>query len=126
MCSPGVAEMLLNFFGIIMVPQAWWAIIRHAGGNLAVGELDFILERERSKAFNAARLLVLIYDTTVTLSFYLQSFLPLMLVGLPALYGVWHMVLTGLTQHIGLAEDVLDLSLNCRTMYLNPIRHSVN
>ena len=29
------------------------------------------------------------------------------------------MLLTGLTQHIGLAEDVLDHRLNCRTMYIN-------
>jgi len=29
------------------------------------------------------------------------------------------MFMTGLTQHIGLAEDVLDHRLNCRTMYIN-------
>ena len=39
---------------------------------------------------------------------------------LPRLYGAWHHVLTGLTQHVGLAEDVLDHRLNCRTVYMNP------
>jgi fatty acid desaturase len=27
----------------------------------------------------------------------------------------------GLTQHAGLAEDVLDHRLNCRTVYMNPV-----
>ncbi len=31
------------------------------------------------------------------------------------------MVIFGLTQHAGLAEDVLDHRLNCRTVYMNPI-----
>ena len=31
------------------------------------------------------------------------------------------MVIFSLTQHAGLAEDVLDHRLNCRTVYMNPI-----
>ena len=31
------------------------------------------------------------------------------------------MLLFGLSQHVGLAEDVLDHRLNCRTIYLNPV-----
>ena len=34
-------------------------------------------------------------------------------------------VMTGLTQHIGLAEDVLDHRLNCRTVYINPFSRFV-
>jgi fatty acid desaturase len=48
-----------------------------------------------------------------------------MLIGLPRLYGAWHHVLTGLTQHAGLAEDTLDHRLNSRTVYLNPISRFV-
>ncbi len=43
-----------------------------------------------------------------------------MLIGLPRLYGAWQHLMFGLTQHIGLAEDVLDHRLNCRTVYMNP------
>ena len=32
------------------------------------------------------------------------------------------MIIYGLTQHAGLAEDVLDHRLNCRTVYMNPDR----
>ena len=49
------------------------------------------------------------------------SILPVMLIGLPRLYGAWHHIMTGLTQHGGLAEDVSDHRLNCRTVYMNPV-----
>ena len=44
-----------------------------------------------------------------------------MFVGLPNLYGAWLMPIYGYTQHAGLAENVLDHRLNCRTVYMNPI-----
>ena len=37
------------------------------------------------------------------------------------LYGAWLMLVYGLTQHAGLAENVLDHRLNCRTVYMNPV-----
>jgi len=58
---------------------------------------------------------------TVAVALWTGSWLPLMLVGLPRLYGSWHMVLTGLLQHIGLADNVTDHRLNTRTVYMNPI-----
>jgi fatty acid desaturase len=51
----------------------------------------------------------------------LGSILPLMLIGLPRLYGAWHHVLTGLLQHGGLADNVVDHRLNSRTVLMNPI-----
>jgi fatty acid desaturase len=51
----------------------------------------------------------------------LRSWLPLMLIGLPRLYGCWHMVLVGLLQHGGLADNVVDHRLNSRTVYMNPV-----
>ena len=44
-----------------------------------------------------------------------------MLVGLPRLYGAWHHVMTGLLQHGGLADNVIDHRLNSRTVYMNPV-----
>ena len=49
------------------------------------------------------------------------SILPLMLIGLPRLYGAWHHVMTGLLQHGGLADNVIDHRLNSRTVYMNPV-----
>lgn len=44
-----------------------------------------------------------------------------MLIGLPRIYGCWHMILVGFLQHGGLAEDVLDHRLNSRTVLMNPV-----
>jgi fatty acid desaturase len=120
MRPPEVAKVLLNFFGLLMIPQFLWNMVRYAGGRLSDGEKDYILKSERSKVAFVARIWVAIYAAAIGLALYTWSFLPLMFIGLPSFYGCWHMLLTGLTQHIGLAEDVLDHRLNSRTMYINP------
>ncbi len=51
-----------------------------------------------------------------------ESWLPVLLVGpLPSMYGAWFGHMVGLTQHAGLAEDVLDHRLNSRTVRMNPL-----
>ena len=62
-----------------------------------------------------------IYLAAILAALAARSWLPLMLIGLPRLYGCWHMVMTGLLQHIGLADNVTDHRLNTRTVYMNPI-----
>ena len=57
----------------------------------------------------------------IGLAIYYRSILPLMFIGLPNFYGAWLMPIYGHTQHAGLAENVLDHRLNCRTVYMNPI-----
>ncbi len=57
----------------------------------------------------------------IGLALYARSILPLMFIGLPNLYGAWLMPIYGYTQHAGLAENVLDHRLNCRTVYMNPV-----
>ena len=57
----------------------------------------------------------------IALAIGLHSLLPLMLIGLPSFYGAWMYLMFGLTQHAGLAEDVLDHRLNSRTVMMNPL-----
>lgn len=122
---PEVGKVLLNFFGVIDAPQALGAMLRLAAGRLTAAEKDFIPESEWNKAIRVARVWTAIYALVIAASIWTKSILPLMVIGLPRFYGAWHHVLTGLTQHIGLAEDVLDHRLNCRTMYLNPFSRFV-
>jgi len=86
---------------------------------MAPVELTFIPETEHQKIYIRARIYVLIYAGVIALAFVTRSFLPLMLIGLPNLYGSWLTVIYGLTQHAGLAENVLDHRLNTRTVYMN-------
>jgi fatty acid desaturase len=125
MRPPDVAKVALNFFGIVDVPQAMWNMLRYTAGHLNGAEKDFVPEAERRKVFQVARVWTLIYAVVIGTCLWTGSILPLMLIGLPRMYGAWHHVLTGITQHVGLAEDVLDYRLNCRTVQLNPLSRFV-
>ena len=91
-------------------------MVRNAAGNISAEEKTFMPEQEQPRAILIARIWLAIYAATIALALYMGSFLPLMLVGLPRLYGAWHHVLTGLLQHGGLADNVTDHRLNSRTV----------
>ncbi len=122
---PAVGKLILAFFGLLDAPQSLRAMLRYAFGSLSDAEKDFVPQSEWSKAATVARIWVAIYAATILAALWMGSVLPFMLIGLPRLYGAWHHVLTGITQHIGLADNVLDHRLNCRTVYMNPFSRFV-
>jgi fatty acid desaturase len=111
----------LNFFGLIDVPVSLARMILHAFGQLAADEATYVPETEWNKVFRTARVWSGIYAAVILLALLVESWLPLMLIGLPRLYGAWLHIVFGLTQHAGLAEDVLDHRLNTRTVYMHPV-----
>ncbi len=121
MRPPDLLKTALLFTGLPDYRYAFPALVRNAFGKLSPDEKSYIPESEWPKAVAAARWHMAIYGSTIALALILRSWLPLMLVGLPRLYGTWHMVLTGLLQHIGLADNVTDHRLNTRTVYINPV-----
>lgn len=122
---PKIGLLLLNLFGLVEAPEALFNMVRYASGSLTADEKDFVPEAEQPKVAASARVWVAIYVAVIVACFVMRSILPATLIGLPRFYGCWHMVLTGLTQHIGLAEDVLDHRLNARTVYMNPFSRFV-
>lgn len=120
MRPPDLIRLALNVFGLIDFPIALLAMLRYSAGYLNDEEKDYVPSSETAKVFKVARIWTLIYAATLAACFYWGTILPLMIIGLPRLYGAWHHILCGLTQHVGLAEDVLDHRLNCRTVYMNP------
>jgi len=82
---------------------------------------EYLPVSESRKAILVARIYVLIFAIFIGWAIAARSILPLMFVGLPTFYGSWLMVVFGLTQHAGLAEDLLDHRLNSRTVYMNPL-----
>ncbi|MDL5054696.1 fatty acid desaturase [Oscillatoria laete-virens NRMC-F 0139] len=118
---PDLVGIALGIFNVKGGYYEMKNIFRHATGHISEEEKTYIPESEWPKVGRNARIYVSIYIVTVGLAVYFKSFLPIMYVILPGFYGAWHMLLTGLTQHAGLAEDVLDHRLNCRTVYLNPV-----
>jgi len=118
---PTLWEIAVSFLGIMQAKVYFKKIFLHASGQLTAEEKTFIPESEWGKVVMTARIHLGIYVATIALSLATWSIMPLMFVGLPSFYGAWLYLTTGLTQHAGLAEDVLDHRLNCRTVYMNPV-----
>ena len=121
MRPPELLRIGLNFFGILDALRAMQTMVKNAFGILDPEEASFIPEPERPKVFRIARIWFAIYAATIAAALAMGSILPLMLIGLPRLYGAWHHVLTGILQHAGLADNVLDHRLNSRTVLMNPV-----
>ncbi len=121
MRPPDVIALALNFLALKSGFKAFTHLFMHAVGRLSADEMAFVPEMERGKVYLVARLYLALFALVVGACFYAGSVLPAMFVGLPTFYGAWLSVYFGVTQHVGLAEDVLDHRLNSRTIYMNPI-----
>ncbi|MCU0786548.1 MAG: fatty acid desaturase, partial [Verrucomicrobia bacterium] len=118
---PNLFVMFLKLFGLKQIPAYFQGVLLHCAGRLTAAEKTYIPESEYGKVFVRARIYALIYAAVIGLAVYSHSLLPLMFIGLPHLYGTWLMPVYSTTQHAGLAENVLDHRLNCRTVLMNPI-----
>jgi fatty acid desaturase len=121
MRPPDLLRVCLNFFGILDAWHAMGDTVRNAFGHISAGERTFIPESEYGSLMRIARIWLAIYVAVIGLTIVLHSILPLVVIGLPRLYGAWHHVLTGLLQHGGLADNVIDHRLNSRTVLMNPV-----
>jgi fatty acid desaturase len=118
---PDVAGILLNLFALKSGWKALSQVALHATGRLSEDELSFVPEMERWKVFLVARLYFTAFATVFVACIATRSVLPAIFIGLPTFYGGFMAVFFGLTQHAGLAEDVLDHRLNSRTVYMNAL-----
>jgi len=118
---PSRTMFIINFFALPSFPKFFGGVFRHSIGRISAEEKTFLPESEYRKVILRARIYLLIYLGVVGLAIWQRSLLPLMFIGLPTLYGSWLMPIYYYTQHAGLAENVLDHRLNCRTVYMNPV-----
>lgn len=114
-------RIVLNFFGIIDTINGIKDMCRIGVNGLNDAERTYVPDGQAKSAILTARIWIGIYCVTLIGAVEMGSILPLMLIGLPRLYGAWHHVLTGLLQHGGLAENVTDHRANTRTVMMNPI-----
>jgi MocE subfamily Rieske [2Fe-2S] domain protein len=118
---PDIKGMFFRFLSIPVYRKYFYRICLHSLGMMTADEKTFVPQSEFAKIFGKARIYLAIYLLVIGISIWTRSILPLMFIGLPHLYGTWLMPIYGFTQHAGLAENVLDHRLNCRTVYMNPI-----
>jgi len=122
MRPPEMFRFLLNFLGIPNAIAGSRSLLRHAFGRMGKDEQTFIPEGEWGPMIRTARMFLLVHLAIVALAISTRSILPMLFVGpLPSMYGAWLAYYLGVTQHVGLAEDVLDHRLNARTIYMNPV-----
>ncbi|SEO87958.1 fatty acid desaturase family protein [Paenibacillus sp. OV219] len=95
--------------------------ILHTFGKLEEQEKEYIPASEHNKVFREARIYMLIFLAVIAACIATGSILPAMFIILPTFYGFLLVLTFGVTQHLGLYEDVLDHRLNTRTIYMNPI-----
>lgn len=118
---PNLLAIALNFFALWSGSIQFRRLFLHCLGIITAEEQTYIPLEERPKVYRTARIWAISYSLVIAWSVAVHSILPMMFIGLPSFYGAWLLVVFGLTQHAGLAEDVLDHRLNCRTVYMNPI-----
>jgi fatty acid desaturase len=128
MLPPNMFVKALHFVGIYDVWESLKILARNALGNVSPDERSYLPESEVPNAIFAARVHMAIYAATAAASLWMlaagmgwRALIPFMLIGLPRIYGCWHFIMTGLLQHGGLAENVVDHRLNTRTVYMNPV-----
>lgn len=116
---PDIKAIILSFINYGVYPKYFKHIVLHSCGRMTAEEATYIPQTEYPKIYRRARVYVGIYAAVIFLSLYLGSWLPILLVGGCNLFGTWLGPIYGYTQHAGLAENVLDHRLNCRTVYMN-------
>ncbi|WP_018149709.1 fatty acid desaturase [Leeia oryzae] len=117
----GVIGWLLDFFFLKSGSIEFFRTIKHAFGVVSPATRSFVPASEIPKMIISSRIHTLIYAVTLTTCAYSHSILPAMFVVLPRFYGSPLTQVFNITQHAGLAEDVLDHRLNTRTVIFNPV-----
>jgi fatty acid desaturase len=121
MRPPAFARLIGNFLGIFDMITGMQRLVYNTFIGVHPEEKTYVPQSDWPKVVRVARIWFTIYAATIGLGLWSGSILPLMVIGLPRLYGAWHHVMTGLLQHGGLADNVIDHRLNSRTVYMNPI-----
>lgn len=118
---PNLLALVLSLCAVGVYRTYYASLLRHALGRMTPDERTFIPESEFPKVFRNARLIVAAYAVIIVSAVVWQSWIPVFLFILPQFFGTWLMIIQNTPQHAGLAENVLDHRLNCRTVYMNPI-----
>ncbi|WP_396626981.1 fatty acid desaturase, partial [Luteitalea sp.] len=118
---PDLREMFLKCFNYRAWRRYFTNSTLHAFGRITAIEATFIPPAEYPKVFLRARIYLAIMVAVAGACVYWRTWLPLVFVYGPNLYGAWLMAIYGWTQHAALAENVLDHRLNCRTIHMNPV-----
>jgi fatty acid desaturase len=114
-------DVLSNFFFLKFTAGGAWLLLRHALGIRTPEAKSVVPPEEHGRMFWSARVVLLVHAAVIAASICFGTWVPVLLITLPRFYGGWLFWLYALTQHAGLAQDVWDHRMVCRSVKLNPV-----
>ena len=114
-------KLAADFVRIPFAREYLGATVLHAFGVVSKGARDFVPEGEYRRMNRNSRVLFAAYAAVLAWAIATGSWLPLMLLFFPRMYGAWLHELLATTQDGGLAMDVWDHRRNSRTVRLGPV-----
>lgn len=118
---PALLKLFLTLFNLPGGAKTIGHVFVHALGRKTFPEEDFVPASEWPKVFAAARGWIAVWLAVLLLSAAAGSPWPILFVLAPPFLGHQLVLFFGLSQHVGLADDVADHRLNTRTIYMNPV-----
>lgn len=118
---PSVGKLAWTFTHIQGGGTLMTTVMKYAAGWKDPVVDILVPEQDRKRVAWEARVYVAIWAAVAVWAIATSSLYPLLLIGLPTIYGGWLVVFFGVTQHAGLREDVLDHRYSTRTVLMNPI-----
>ena len=95
-------------------------IIKHSFGIITSVVKVTVPEKEIKKIINSSRLYLSFWLLVILSSVLFQSWLPIIMIILPPFYGNTILMICGMTQHAGLADNINDHRKSTRTVIMNP------
>jgi fatty acid desaturase len=95
-------------------------IIKHSFGIITPVVKVSVPEKEIKKIIYSSRVYLGFWLLVILSSVLLQSWLPIIMIILPPFYGNTVLMICGMTQHAGLADNIKDHRKSTRTVIMNP------
>ena len=96
-------------------------MVKAAFGVRSKAARQLVPEDEFPKVVRNARWFLTGYVAVLAAAIAAESWLPIMFVFFPRVFGAWLVIAYTITEHAGLADGVRDHRLNTRTVVLNPV-----
>ena len=121
-----------EFFGYYRIKAEFIKIIKHSlrdfkinkdftGNKPPLSIIDLVPNSQINRMVWTSRIFLLIIFSTIFFAYYIGSFIPLLLIVTPQIYGSPILWILAFTQHAGLKFNSSDHRETTRTLYLGPI-----
>ena len=114
-------KLAADFVRLPFAAEFLGVIVLHSLGIVSKGAREFVSEGEHARMTRNSRVLFVAYAAVFAWAIASWSWLPLMLLFFPRMYGAWLHELLAKAQDGGLAVDVRDHRRNSRTVLMGPV-----